>query len=233
MTNPMLQFFQTPLVPLSLMGFDLTLTNGVLFMFLSTVAVVVFFTPLWKPSTIPGRWQALVESIMEMLADMIGPFDTRLTQGLLPIIASLFFIIMFGNVMGLFPGAFTFTSQLVVTLSMAMAIFILSIILGFWKRGFGFLRQFVPKGVSLWLYPMIIPIEIISFFTRPFSLGLRLFVNMVAGHSIMVVMASFAAGLSVITWCVGIVNAGPFYVRSGYCPVTGVRFCCVEQLIPT
>lgn len=230
MTNPMLQFFQTPLIPIHVWGGDLTITNGVLFMFLSTFAVICFFSVMLKPQLVPGRWQALVETTLVMLADMLGPFNTRMTRTLLPIIASLFFMIAFGNVLGLVPGAFTFTSQLVVTLSMALAIFILSIILGFWKRGLGFLRQFVPKGVSVWLWPIVIPIEVVSFFTRPLSLGLRLFVNMVAGHSIMTVLASFVAGFGFVTWCVGIANAVLFVLEVGIALLQAYVFAVLGSL---
>lgn len=230
MTNPMLQFFQTPLVPLSLWGIDITITNGVLYMFLSTFAILGFFSVMLKLRLVPGRWQALAETMLVMLADMLGPFNTRMTRALLPIIASLFFMIAFGNVFGLVPGAFTFTSQLVVTLSMALAIFVLSIILGLWKRGFGFFKQFVPKGVSVWLWPIVIPIEVVSFFTRPLSLGLRLFVNMVAGHSIMTVLASFVAGFGLVTWCVGIVNAVLFVLEVGIALLQAYVFAVLGSL---
>lgn len=230
MTNPMLQFFQQPLMPFSVFGVDVTITNGVLFMFVSAFSAVAFFSIMFQPKLIPGRWQALVETLMQMLADMIGPSNTRMTRMLLPIISSLFFMIAFGNLAGLVPGAVTFTGQLIVTLSMALVIFVLSIILGFWKRGLGFFKQFVPKGVSFWLYPIVVPIEMVSFFTRPLSLGLRLFVNMVAGHSIMVVLASFATGFGVITWCVGVVNAVLFVLEVGIALLQAYVFAVLSSL---
>jgi len=230
MINPMLQFFQKEVYPLSLGGVDLTITNGVAFMFLSAIGVVAFCSILIRPRLIPCRWQVLVESVLQMIVGMLGPINSQLTQRMLPVVTSLFLVVMFGNVVGLVPGAFTFTSQLVVTLSLAMVVFVLSILLGVWKRGMGFFKQFVPHGVSVWLYPIVIPIEIVSFFTRPLSLGLRLFVNMVAGHSIMAVIASFAAGFGVISWCVGIVNAVLFMLEVGIAVLQAYVFAVLSSL---
>jgi len=230
MINPMLQFFQTPLLPLTLGGWDITITNAVLFMFISILGVFLFCSALYKKQVVPGRWQLMVEKTFLLVAKMIGPVNDPLTRTFMPFLISLFLIIVVGNVVGLVPGAFTFTSQLIVTLFMATVVFILSIVVGLKKRGMKFFHQFVPQGVSRWLYPLIIPIEVLSFFTRPLSLGLRLFVNMVAGHSIMAVFASFAAGIGVISVCVGVVNAVLFLLEISIAVLQGYVFAVLSSI---
>ncbi|MCY4414503.1 MAG: F0F1 ATP synthase subunit A [Alphaproteobacteria bacterium] len=230
MTNPMLQFFQKPLCQFGVMGWDLTLTNGVLFMFVSLFGVVAFCSILYRAQMQPSRWQMLVEKSFFLVAGMIGPVNDQLTKQVLPFTLSIFLIVVFGNVVGLVPGAFTFTSQLIVTMFMAIVVFLVSIVLGIKKRGLKFFKQFVPHGVSAWLYPLIIPVEILSFFTRPLSLGLRLFVNMVAGHSILAVFASFIAGISVISVCVGLLNAVLFVLEVSIAVLQGYVFSVLSSL---
>ena len=110
---------------------------------------------------------------------------------------------LFGNMLGLVPGSFTFTSHIIVTLVMATFVFVLVTIVGLLKHGLHFFSFFVPSGAPVWLYPLMIPIEIISYLSRPVSMGVRLFANMMAGHTMLKVFAGFVFGIGTLTFGVG------------------------------
>ncbi len=230
MNNPMLQFFQGVIFPIKVWGYDISITTGVLFMLLSTVLVVFFCWGLRKRELRPGYWQTLVEQTILLLWEMIGCKKQKNTQRILPVVASLFLVVMFGNLVGLVPGSYTFTSQIIVTGTLSLVIFALSIIWGLQTQGVAFFKHFIPKGCSVWLYPLLIPIEVISFFTRPISLGLRLFVNMVAGHSIVAVFASFAVSFGVVSIAVGILNTVLFVLEFGVAIIQAYVFAILSSL---
>ena len=166
MINPMKQFFQEVLVPIHIGGVDISITSGVVFMWISMFFVMLFCWGLRKRERQPGRWQMLVEQVVKVLLDMIGGSQCKRTKKVFPVVASLFFIILFGNLLGLIPGSYTFTSQIIVTGFFSTVVFILSIVWGMQKQGLKFLKIFVPKGCSVWLYPLIIPIEIVFRFSH-------------------------------------------------------------------
>lgn len=192
MLDPLHQFIIHPLLPLRWQGYDISFTNASLFMMV-TISLIgfVFFFLTKEKAVIPSRSQASMEilylfvknMLMETLGDKGKPY--------FPFILSLFLFVLFGNLIGLFPYAYTITSQVIVTFTLAMMVFIFVVFSGFYHHGLKFFRIFFPKGSPVALAPLLIPIEIISFFSRPLSLSLRLFVNMVAGHCILKIFASF------------------------------------------
>lgn len=197
--SPLEQFKIDRLIPIEMGGFDLSLTNSALWMLVAVALATVFITVgASRKSLIPSRWQAFVEMAYEFIANLLR--DNVGKQGLnfFPLVFSLFFFILFSNLTGMLPFSFTPTSHIIVTFSLAFAIFLMVTIVGFIRHGFHFLSLFVPQGMPGWLLPLIIPIEILSYFTRPISLSLRLFVNMMAGHTMLKVIAGFVISLGIV-----------------------------------
>lgn len=192
--DPISQFEVKTFRELSLGGWDISITNAALFMLLATVLVIgFFFMASRKAELVPGRVQSLGEMSYEFIADMIR--STAGEDGLkyFPFVFSLFFFILAANLIGMWPYAFTTTSHIVVTGLLALIVFALVTILGIVKNGLGWLKLFAPSGVPLFVMPLLIPIEIISYFARPLTLAFRLFANMLAGHIMLKLLVSFAA----------------------------------------
>jgi len=160
-----------------------------------TVIILLMMVGTRKRAMVPGRWQSLAELCYEFVANLIR--DTVGNEGrkYFPFIFSLFMFILIGNMLGMVPYSFTFTSHIAVTFAMAMVVFIGVTILGFAKHGIKFFTFFVPPGVPVWMWPLMIPIEIISYLSRPVSLAMRLFANMLAGHTLLKVFAGFVPAL--------------------------------------
>jgi F-type H+-transporting ATPase subunit a len=162
-------------------------------MMLLGVAIVValFVVALRRRALVPGRLQGLAELnyefVRNMVIDTIGPEGMRF----FPFVFTLFAFILMGNLLGLFPYFFAFTSHIAITASLALFVFLLSTAVGFWYHGLGFLKFFSPSGVPRWLLPLLIPIEIVSYISRPISLSVRLFANITAGHVMWEVFAGF------------------------------------------
>jgi len=162
-----------------------------------TVAVIclIMIIGTRKRAMVPGRFQAVAEILYEFVANLIR--DTVGSEGrrYFPFVFTLFMFILVGNMLGMIPYSFTFTSHIAVTFAMAMVVFIGVTILGFAKHGIKFFTFFVPPGVPFWMWPLMIPIEIISYLSRPVSLAMRLFANMLAGHTLLKVFAGFVPAL--------------------------------------
>jgi F-type H+-transporting ATPase subunit a len=174
------------------MGRAVDFTNSNEAMLASAAIIVILFAlGLRRRAIIPGRLQALVELLYEFVRNMC--VDTIGEEGLrfFPLVFTLFSFILLGNLIGLFPYFFAFTSHIAVTLSLALFVFVFSTGVGFYTHGFRFLKFFVPEGVPVWLLPLLVPIEIISYLSRPVSLSVRLFANMTAGHVMWEVFAGF------------------------------------------
>ncbi|UAK23530.1 F0F1 ATP synthase subunit A [Sphingomonas nostoxanthinifaciens] len=198
--DPMHQFQVEPVLGRHLMlgGYDISFTNSALFMVLTMAVLWVFMLGGMKRSLVPGRWQAAVEGVTSfvdnMMTSSIGPKGRHFT----PYVFSLFMFILFANFIGLFPlgivpgwHPFTVTSHITVTAVLAFFSFSIVLIVGFLKHGFHFFSLFIPHGTPKLMIPLIFVIELASFLVRPFSLGLRLFVAMTAGHILLDVFASF------------------------------------------
>ncbi len=171
----------------------------------AAIIVLLFALGLRRGAIIPGRLQALVEILYEFVHNMC--VDTIGKEGLryFPLVFTLFSFILLGNLIGLFPYFFAFTSHIAVTLTLALFVFVFSTGVGFYTHGFRFLKFFVPEGVPVWLLPLLVPIEIISYLSRPVSLSVRLFANMTAGHVMWEVFAGFMLLLTASFGIFGIV----------------------------
>lgn len=197
--SPLDQFQIKTLIPMNLGETSIAFTNSALFMVLALTLVTMFLVMgTRRRALVPGRWQCMAEMSYEFVANLIR--DTVGSEGrkYFPFIFSLFMFILFGNLLGMVPYSFTFTSHIIVTFAMAIAVFIGVTILGFVKHGLHFFHFFVPPGVSWMLWPLMIPIEIISYLSRPISLSVRLFANLTAGHTMLKVFAGFVVSLGVL-----------------------------------
>ena len=196
MASPLKQFEIQTLVPIKVGGIDISFTNSSLFMTAAVVAITLFLTlSMRRRSLVPGRWQSLAEIFYEFIAGMIRDNVGPEGRKYFPFIFTLFMFILFGNLIGLIPYGFTFTSHIIVTFGMAMAVFIGVTIIGFIKHGWRFFGLLLPQGVPWYIAPLLVPIELLSYFTRPVSLSLRLFANMTAGHTMLKVFAGFVAAI--------------------------------------
>jgi F-type H+-transporting ATPase subunit a len=189
--NPMEQFTIKPIVPLHLGGYDISFTNQSLLMVIVVAAASLFLTlAVSGKRLVPSRAQSMAEMSYEFVANMIHSATGEDGLKYFPFIFSLFMFVLFSNVIGMIPGSYTVTSQIVVTFALAALVILTVIVVGFAKHGVGFLMLFVPKAP--WpLLILLVPIELISFLTRPISLSVRLFANMLAGHTMLAVFAGF------------------------------------------
>jgi F-type H+-transporting ATPase subunit a len=204
MASPLEQFKIKPLIDIQAGGLDLSYTNSSLFM---TIALVlgsgILILGMSRAAVIPGRMQSIAELMYEFVGNLIR--DTIGSEGrkYFPFIFSLFVFILLGNMLGMIPYAFTFTSHIIVTLVLALVVFIGVTILGFAKHGLHFFKFFVPPGVPGPMLLLLVPIEVISYLSRPISLSVRLFANMLAGHTLIKVIAGFVFGLGAVTFAIG------------------------------
>ena len=177
---------------------DLSFTNSSAFMVLTVITVSVFLlVGIRRPQLIPGRWQSMAELSYVFIANLVR--DTVGTEGrtYFPFIFSVFMFVLFGNMWGMIPYSFTFTSHIIVTFSMALVIFVGVTLIAIVKHKMRFFSFFMPPGVPIYMAPLLIPIEIISYLSRPISLSVRLFANMLAGHTLLKVFAGFVVSLGI------------------------------------
>ena len=199
MASPVEQFKLKSLVPFELGGVDLSYTTSSLWMTITVVCVTAFLTLSMRGGRlVPGRWQSMAEMSYEFIANMIRENVGAEGRKYFPFIFTLFMFILVGNLVGMIPFAYTFTSQIIVTFAMAATIFIGVTVIGLVRHGLHFFSLFVPSGTPLILAPLLIPIEVISYFVRPVSLSVRLFANMMAGHTMMMVFGGFTVLLGVL-----------------------------------
>ena len=179
--------------------FDISFTNASLFMIVSSFAILFIFNlGSKKKSVIPNKIQLLAELSYSFVAKMISDTAGSKARPYFAFIFSLFMFVLFCNMFGMIPYTFTVTSHIIVTFMLAAFIFIGVTIIGFIKHGFGYLKLFVPSGVPIVLLPLIVVIEIISYLSRPISLSVRLFANMMAGHTMMKVFGVFVVSLGIV-----------------------------------
>ena len=197
--SPLAQFEIKTLVPMKMGGMDISFTNSSLFMVLTVVTVSAFLIlGMRRTQLIPGRWQSMAELSYVFIANLVR--DTVGTQGrpYFPFIFTIFMFVLIGNMWGMVPYSFTFTSHIVVTFAMALVIFLGVTIIAIIKHKLHFLTFFMPPGVPMYMAPLLIPIEIISYLSRPISLSVRLFANMLAGHTLLKVFAGFVISLGIV-----------------------------------
>ncbi len=199
-SNPMHQFSVHKIGPeIKISGVDLSFTNASLYMIISASIILLFlFMGTKDKKIIPGKIQLIAEMFYTFVAKMISDTAGSKAKPYFPFIFSLFMFVLFCNMVGMLPYSFTVTSHIIVTLIMALFIFIAVTIIGFAKHGFKYLTIFVPSGVPAVLLPLITIIEIISYLSRPVSLSVRLFANMMAGHTMLKVFGGFVISLGLL-----------------------------------
>lgn len=205
--HPLEQFKVEPLIPLHIAGFDVSYTNSALFM---TVAVVLITALLVlgtrRGALVPGRWQSISELSYEFVADMVETNAGHGAEPYFPFVFTLFMFVLFANFLGLIPYSFTVTSHIIVTFALAALVFIGVTLIGIARHGTHFLRLFVPEGVPLVLLFLLVPIELLSYFIRPFTLSIRLFANMLAGHTMLAIFGGFAASVGLLAFLPTAIN---------------------------
>ncbi len=196
--NPLEQFVIQTWIPIKIGGFDASFTNSSAFMLLAVIAATALMVFAVRPRAgVPGRWQLLAELSYQFIAKMVSDNIGKEGRPYFPFVFSIFMFVLFGNLIGMIPYTFTFTSHIAVTLAMALVIFFMVTIIAFIKHGFHFFSFFLPAGVPIVLAPLMVAIEVISYFTRPFSLSVRLFANMMAGHTLLKVIGGFVVPLGI------------------------------------
>lgn len=194
--DPMKQFKIEPIIEgPKIGGIDTTFTQSSLWMVLATVAVIIFFALATSRKLVPGRMQSVGELCYEFIADMLRSTTGPEAMKFFPFVFTLFFFILFANLLGMNPYAFTTTSHIAVTAALAFFTVGMVLVFGILKNGFRFFKIFAPAGLPFIMYFLIIPIEIISFISRPITLSVRLFANMTAGHVMLKIFATFIAFL--------------------------------------
>lgn len=197
MAGPIEQFEISRIVPLEIGGLDLSFTNASAYMVL-TVALGAGFLLLAtrRRAIVPGRLQSCAELLFEFIGKTLRDNAGEEGMRFFPLVFSLFMFVLVANLIGMFPYAFTVTSHIIVTFALAMLVFLTVTVYGLIRNGLGFLRLFMPPGVPLVLAPILVPIELVSYISRPVSHSVRLFAVMLAGHITLKVFAGFVVSLS-------------------------------------
>jgi F-type H+-transporting ATPase subunit a len=212
MADPISQFQIKNLVSFGQAGGqDLAFTNSALFMAITVVGVAALLLGGRRTALVPGRMQSIAELSYEFVANTIQSTAGKAGMKFFPLVFSLFMFILIANMIGIIPGTFTVTSHLIVTFSMAMLVFLTVVVYGFYKNGLGFFRLFAPSGIPMYVLPLIVFIEVLSFLSRPISHSVRLFANMLAGHITLKVLAGFVpmvAGIGIVGWAGAVLPLG-------------------------
>jgi len=194
--NPVEQFELQRLWPQHLAGFEVSFTNASLYMAIAALAVVLLMVVATFPKKVtPGRFQSLAEMLYEFVEGVVRQVAGEEGMRFFPFVFTLFAFLLICNLIGLAPYTFSVTSQIVVTFSFAILVMAIVVGYGFWRHGVHFLGLFVPHGVPKPVLLLLVPIELISFLSRPISLSVRLFANMLAGHITLSVFGGFAVML--------------------------------------
>lgn len=201
--GPMEQFQIIPLIDMKLFGYDVSFTNSSLYMLIAVLLVVgLIMLAMSGRKLIPGRLQSIAEMLYEYIRGMVEDIAGKDGARYFPFIFALFLFILTLNMLGMVTLplghlSFTVTSHIIITFAIAMLVFLGVTLIGFWKHGLRYLKLFVPHGVPGVLLPLVVVIEIISYLSRPISLAVRLFANMMVGHTLLKVLGGFVAGMGV------------------------------------
>lgn len=196
--SPMYQFVIGRFTDWHIGGLDISLSKAAIFMFLVVAAVTLFLTMSMRGrAMVPGRWQSIAELWYQFIADMLQETVGAEGRKYFPFVFSLFSFIAAANLIGMLPYSYTVTSHIIVTLAMAMLVFVVVTVVALKKHGVHFLSFFVPKGVPAAMLVLVVPIEVLSYFMRPISHSVRLFANMTAGHTMLKVFGSFVVQMGI------------------------------------
>lgn len=194
--SPLAQFTIARIVALHIGGIDISYTNASLMMTIVVVLVAgLLLLAMLRPRLVPGRLQSIAELAYEFTDRMVGDNLGEDGRKFLPFVFTLFMFLLLGNLIALVPFSFSFTAQIVVTAALALFVFALVTVVALVRHGLHFFSFFFPAGTPLVMAPLIVPIEIVSYLARPLTLAIRLFANMMAGHTMMLVIAGFAVAL--------------------------------------
>ena len=220
--DPIHQFHINKLIDLQVGGLDFSFTNSSLFMVVTVILAGAFLVlTTSNRGLVPSRMQSVSEMAYEFVANMLRDAAGSHGMKFFPLVFSLFMFVLVANLLGMFPYFFTITSHIIVTFALAMLVILTVVVYGFMKHGLGFLKLFVPSGVPAILTPLVVAIEVISFLSRPVSLSVRLFANMLAGHITLKVFAGFVVSLGAMG---GIGIAGAVLPLLMAVALTGLEF---------
>jgi F-type H+-transporting ATPase subunit a len=209
---------------------DLSITNSVLTMIGATLAISVFFLVSAQGKVVPGRLQAFSEILYDLVdKGLTGPMIGDRGRPFLPYVFALFSLIAVMNIWGIVPGSFTVTSQLAITITLAIVTFVMVVVVGFIRNGFGFFKLFVPSGVHWVMLLLVVPIEIVSFMVRPVTLSMRLFGNMIGGHVVLYMFGSFVIGMAVFASQGGLATLG--FIGSGLSLFMVIALSALELIV--
>ena len=196
--NPLAQFEIKTLIPIHIGGVDASFTNAAVLMTASVICIsALMILSVRSRALVPGRWQLLAEMAYSFIAKMLTDTVGKEGRPYFPFVFSIFMFVLFGNMLGMLPYSFTYTSHLAVTFAMAAFSFVGITLVAIVKHRMKFFSFFLPHGVPIAMAPLLIPIEIISYLSRPISLSVRLFANMMAGHTLLKVLAGFVLPLGI------------------------------------
>jgi F-type H+-transporting ATPase subunit a len=191
--DPLHQFHIKPIFSVIVGNTDVSFSNSALSMMLVVVGIYSLMTiGMRSRSLVPGRLQSIAEIFYEFITTLVRDNAGHDARPFFPFVFTLFMFILFGNLLGMIPGAFTFTSHIIVTFAMAMFVFLMVTLVALVKHGWKFFASFMPHGVPIYMAPILVPIELVSYLSRPISLSVRLFANMMAGHTMLKVFAGFS-----------------------------------------
>jgi F-type H+-transporting ATPase subunit a len=220
-TSPLHQFEVREIVPIHIGHLDLSFTNASLFMIVTAALATLFLLGgMSNARLVPSRLQSMAELVYEFVAGMVRDNVGQEGKKYFPFIFTLFLFILFGNLIGMVPYTFTFTSHIIVTFAMALVVFLGVTAIGIARHGLHFFSLFVPPGVPKVMLVLLVPIEVISYLIRPITLSVRLFANMMAGHTMLVIFASFVTSL------------GAYFLLPGLLPLLATTaFMFLEVLV--
>ncbi len=198
--SPLAQFEIYPIVPMNLLGYDVSFTNASLWMLLSALGLLIFLSVGGKRmQLVPGRWQTAAESVVGMVHGMVDENVGREGFKYFPVVFTLFVFVLFTNMFGMLPYSFTVTSHIIVTFALAMLVFLGVTLIALFRHGpIKFLHYFVPEGTPKLMIPFMFPIELLSYLSRPVSLSIRLAANMMAGHTLLKIIAGFVGVIGLL-----------------------------------
>jgi F-type H+-transporting ATPase subunit a len=225
------QFVIKPLVPIHLGRLDLSYTNSALLMTIVVALIMLLLVGATRRGAlIPGRLQSMAELSYEFVAGMVR--ENVGTEGIefFPLVFSIFMFVLFGNFLGLVPYSFTVTGQIVVTFALSIFVFLLVTLVAFIRHGAHFFTFFFPPGAPVFMAPVLVPIEIVSYLSRPLSLGIRLFANMMAGHTMMAVFAGFTITLGLFGFLPIAINVAMFALEMIVCALQAYVFTILTCL---
>jgi F-type H+-transporting ATPase subunit a len=212
--SPLEQFTINRLIPIEVMGHDISFTQSSLFMVLGVIATAsLMLMGMRRGALVPGRWQNVSEMLYETVFRLVHENLGKESAKYFPFVFTLFMIVLMGNLLGLIPYSFTYTSHIIVTGALALFVFGMATLVGIWRHGLHFFSLFLPKGLPLIMAPLIIPIEVISYLSRPVSLSVRLAANMMMGHTMLKLIAGFSASLVGLGVGMSAVGMLPFLVN--------------------